>query len=153
MCNTNTISIPANDHISIASEINLNPMANHQIIKNGFNALNAIPAISGPCFELDKTSSFFLNVVRICIAANTKSVIAPKMDIIVLNSGNDSKEKTPIPNKITNGNSTIVWPIAILRPALTPSLNPYDTDAAKRGPGAMTPDADITITNTANSRI
>jgi hypothetical protein len=25
--------------------------------------------------------------------------------------------------------------------------------AAKRGPGAMTPDAEITITNTANSRI
>ena len=108
MCNANTISMPANDHINIASEINLNPMANHQIIKNGFNAVNTIPVISGPCFELDKTSSFFLNIVLICIVANTKSVIAPKMEIIVLNSGNDSKEKTPIPSKITNGNSTIV---------------------------------------------
>jgi len=63
------------------------------------------------------------------------------------------EKKTPIPNKITNGNSTIVCPIAILKPALAPSLNPYDMFAAKRGPGAMTPDAEITITNTANSRI
>jgi len=83
ICNTNTISIPANDHINIASEINLNPMANHQIIKNGFNALNTIPVIIGPCFRLDKTSSFFLNIVLICIVANTKSVIAPKIEIIL----------------------------------------------------------------------
>jgi len=75
------------------------------------------------------------------------------MEIIVLNSGNDSKEKTPIPNKITNGNSTIVWPIAILKPALVPSRNPCDTVATKRGPGDMTPDAEITTTNTANSKI
>ena len=62
----------ANDHIIIASEINLNPMANHQIIKNGFNALNIIPVISGPCFGFDKTNSFFPNIVLICIIANTK---------------------------------------------------------------------------------
>jgi len=93
MCKPNTISMPANDHISIASEINLNPIANHQIIKNGFNALNVIPAINGPCFKFDRTSSFFPSAVLICIAANTKSVMAPKMEIIVLNSGNDSREK------------------------------------------------------------
>jgi len=74
MCSPNIISMPANDHISIASEINLNPMANHQIIKNGFNALSTIPAISGPCFGLDKASSFPLNVVLICIIANTKII-------------------------------------------------------------------------------
>ena len=68
------------------------------------------------------------------------------MEIIVLNSGKDSKEKTPIPNKITKGNSTIVWPIAILTPDLVPSRNPYDTFAANNGPGAITPDAEITIT-------
>ena len=73
--------MPANDHINIASEINLNPMANHQIIKNGFNALNTIPAINGPCFGLDETSSLLLNIVLICIAANAKSVIAPKIEI------------------------------------------------------------------------
>jgi hypothetical protein len=38
-------------------------------------------------------------------------------------------------------------------PALVPSLNPYDTVAAKRGPGDMTPDVEITMTNNANSRI
>jgi hypothetical protein len=43
----------------------------------------------------------------ICIPANPKRVIAPKIDIIVLNSGKISNENTPIPNKITNGNSTI----------------------------------------------
>ncbi len=74
------------------------------------------------------------------------------MEIIVLNSGKLSNEKTPIPNKITNGNSTIVWPVAILMPDFPPSLNPYDIFAAKRGPGAITPDAEMTITNTANSR-
>ena len=128
-------------------------MVNHQIIKNGFNALNIIPVSIGPCFGLDEMISFLLNIVLICIAAKTNSVTAPKIDTMILNSGNDSKEKTPIPNKITNGNSTMVWPIAIFRPALAPSLNPYDTFAAKRGPGAMTPDAEITITNTANSKI
>ena len=44
----------------------------------------------------------------ICIAAKTKSVIDPKMEIITLNSGKDSKEKTPIPSNTTSGNSTIV---------------------------------------------
>ena len=75
------------------------------------------------------------------------------MEIIVLNSGKDSKEKTPIPNKTTKGNSTIVWPMAILTPDLLPSRNPYDTFAANNGPGAMTPDAEITITIIANSKI
>ena len=65
MCKPNTISMPANDQISIASEINLNPMANHQIIKNGLNALNTIPAINGPCFGLDGTRFLLLNVVLI----------------------------------------------------------------------------------------
>ena len=145
--------MPANAHINIASEINLNPMVSHQIKKNGFNALSAIPASIGPCFKLDETSSFFPIIALICIAAKTKSVIDPKMEIITLNSGKDSKEKTPIPSNTTSGNSTIVWPIAIFKPALEPSLSPYDTFAAKRGPGAMTPEAEITMTKTAKSRI
>ena len=152
MCRTNTISMPANAQISMASEINLNPIVNHQIIKNGFNALSRIPVINGPCFRLDFLNSFFSNIVLICIVANTKSVIAPKMDIIVLNSGNDSRENTPIPNKITSGSSTIVCPIAILMPDLVPSFNPCATFAAKRGPGAITPDAETTITKITNSK-
>ena len=39
MCRKNTINMPENAQINIASEINLNPIVNHQIIKNGFNAL------------------------------------------------------------------------------------------------------------------
>jgi len=94
MCRTNTICMPVNAQISMAPEINLNPIVNHQIAKNGFNAVSMIPVISGHCFSLDFLISFFSNIVLICIAANTKSVIAPKMDIIVLNSGNDSRENT-----------------------------------------------------------
>ena len=84
--------------------------------------------------------------------AKTKSVIAPKIEINILNSGNISKENTPTPNSKINGNSTIEWPIAILIPDLVPSLNPYAMLAAKSGPGAITPDAEMAITNTANSK-
>ena len=128
-------------------------MVNHHTTKNGFNALNAIPVINGPCFGLDEVISLSTNTVLICIAAKIKSVIAPTIEIIVLNSGNSSKEITPTPNKMTNGNSTIVWPMAIFTPAFAPPLNPYVILAANRGPGAMTPDAEIIITNTANSII
>ena len=61
MCKTNTTNIPENAQINIASEINLNPIVNHQIIKNGFNALSAIPVINGLCFGIDVISSFFCN--------------------------------------------------------------------------------------------
>jgi hypothetical protein len=127
-------------------------MVSHQIIKNGFNALSTIPVIKGPCFAFAVLFSFFCMTPLICKIANRKSVIAPKIEIQVLNSGNISKETTPIPNKITKGNSTIVWPIAILIPDFVPSRNPYDTFAAKSGPGAITPDAEMTITITVNSR-
>jgi len=137
----------------MASEINLKPIVSHQIIKNGFNPLSTIPVTKGPCFEFDVMLFFFCNAVLICNIANAKSVIAPKIEIIVLNSGKISKENTPTPNKTTNGNSTIVWPTAILIPDLVPPRNPYETFAAKSGPGAMTPDAEITITIIANSRI
>lgn len=145
--------MPENAQIIIASEINLKPIVSHQIIKNGFNALSAIPVINGPCLRFVVMSSFFCKTDFICKIANTKSVIAPKIEIQVLNSGKISKDKTPTPNKITKGNSTIVWPTAILMPDLVPSRNPYDTLAAKSGPGAMTPDAEIAITIIANSRI
>ena len=39
----------------------LNPIVNHQIIKNGFNALSAIPVINGPCFGIDVISLLFCN--------------------------------------------------------------------------------------------
>ena len=100
--------MPENAQINIASEINLNPIVNHQMIKNGFNALNAIPVINGPCFGFVVMFSFFCNTVLICNIANANNVIAPKTEINVLNSGNISKENTPTPNKITRGNSTMV---------------------------------------------
>ena len=49
-CNMNKITIPPNDQISIASEINLNPTLNHQIMKNGFSALKIIPVVIVPYF-------------------------------------------------------------------------------------------------------
>ena len=152
-CNTNTIKIPTNAHIAIASEINFNPIVNHQIIKNGFNALSKTPVMIGPCFSFVSDFSFFFNVDLICINANTKSVIAPKIEIIVLNSGKISNDKIPIPNKITNGNSTSECPIAILIPALVPCFNPYVMFAANNGPGDITPDAEIIMTIIANSMI
>ena len=64
ICNTKTISIPANAHIIIASEINLNPIVIHQIIKNGFNALSKIPVTIGPCFGfIEIYFSFFIIVL------------------------------------------------------------------------------------------
>jgi len=44
MCSKNIIAIPENDHNSIESEINLNPIVNHHIIKKGFNTEKIIPA-------------------------------------------------------------------------------------------------------------
>ena len=145
--------MPENAQINMASEINLNPIVSHQMIKNGFKALNTIPVISGPCFGLVVMFSFFCNTVLICNAANANNVIAPKIEIKTLNSGNVSKENTPIPNKITRGNSTMECPIAILIPDFAPSRSPYDILAANSGPGAITPDAEMTITITANSKI
>ena len=153
MWRKNSISMPENAHISIASEINLNPIVSHQMMKNGFNALNAIPVINGPCFGLVEVFSFFCSTVLICNVANTNNVIAPKTEINTLNSGNISKENTPIPNKITKGNSTMECPMAILIPDFVPSRNPYDTLAANSGPGVITPDAEMAITITANSKI
>ena len=153
ICDRKTISTPTNAHIIIASEINLNPIVIHHMMKNGFNALNTIPVIIGPCFGFFRMFFFFPTIVLICSAANPKSVSAPKIDMIVLNSGKISKENTPIPNKITNGSSTIVCPIAILIPDLTPSLKPYVIFAVNSGPGDITPDAEIIITKTANSII
>ena len=72
ICNPNKISIPANAHINIASEINLNPIVNHQIIKNGFRALSAIPAINGLCLRLEKLDSLLRRTSLICIPANNK---------------------------------------------------------------------------------
>ncbi len=152
-CNTNTIKIPTNAHIAIASEINFKPIVNHQIIKNGFNALSKTPVMIGPCFSFVSDFSFFFNVDLICINANTKSVIAPKIEIIILNSGKISSEKIPIPNKIINGNSTSECPIAIFIPALVPYFNPYVIFAANNGPGDITPDAEIIMTIIANSMI
>ena len=151
ICNTNTIKIPANAHIAIASEINFNPIVNHQIIKNGFNALSKIPVMIGPCLSFVSIFLFFFSTDLICISANTKSVIAPKTEMISLNSGNISSDKIPIPNKITRGNSTSEWPIAILIPALLPCFNPCVIFAANNGPGDITPDAEIIITIIANS--
>ena len=48
----NKISNPKSDHSTIESEISLNPTVNHQIIKNGFSALNKIPERNGPYFVL-----------------------------------------------------------------------------------------------------
>ena len=38
-------------------------------------------------------------------------------------------------------------PIAIFIPEIFPSRNPYITFAANNGPGDITPDAEITMTN------
>lgn len=58
--------------------------------------------------NFDSENFFSSNIDFNCNAPKIKSVIAPKMDIVILNSGNLSNENTPIPSKITNGNSTIV---------------------------------------------
>ena len=144
--------MPENAQINIASKINLNPIVSHQIMKNGFNALNVIPVIKGPCFGFVMADSFLCNAVLICNIANTNSVIAPKIEIDALNSGNISNDNTPNPNKITKGNSTMACPMAILIPDFAPPRNPYDTFAANNGPGAITPDAEMTITVIANSK-
>ena len=65
MCKKNTTSMPENAQINIASEINLNPIVNHQIIKNGFNTLRVIPRINGLCFGIDEMSLFFCNTFLI----------------------------------------------------------------------------------------
>ena len=54
---------------------------------------------------------------------------------------------------MTNGSSTMVWPMAILIPDLAPSLSPYAMFAANNGPGAITPEAEIPMTIMANSKI
>ena len=152
ICATNTIRIPTKDQIIIASEINFNPILIHQIKKNGFNPVNMIPVNSGLCFELCLTFLFSFIVDLICIAAKTNNAIAPMIEIVALNSGNDSSEKTPIPNRIINGNSTIVCPIASFMPDFVPPFMPYVMFAANNGPGDMTPEADIITIMRINSK-
>lgn len=152
ICAINTTRIPTKDHIIIASEINFNPILIHQIKKNGFNPVSMIPVSSGFCFEMCLMFLFFFIVDLICIAAKANNAIAPRIEIIVLNSGNNSSEKTPIPNKIINGNSTIVCPIASFMPDFVPSLMPHAMFAANNGPGDMTPEADIITTMRTNSK-
>jgi len=78
MYRTNTISIPANVQTNTASEINLNPIVNHHIIKNGLNTLNKIPVIIGLLSSLDFENSFFSNIDLNYSVPKMKSVMAPK---------------------------------------------------------------------------
>ncbi len=147
MCTKNKITTPKTPKISIDSEISTKPIVNHQIMKNGFNALSKIPARNGPCLEFVSRFEFCFVIERICRAANPKSPAAPKIVIIVLISGALSIETSPNPRIMIKGNSTIVWPTAILIPEIFPSRSPYIRFAAKRGPGDITPDAEIIMTN------
>ena len=144
--------MPIIDQISKASEISLKPTVNHHIIKNGFNALKIIPEKTGPYLGWIFCELLFVRFL-ICNPAKQKRAIAPKIEIISSNLGKLTREKTPKPNNNTRGSSIIVWPCAIFIPAFVFSFNPYTTVDAKRGPGDNTPDAEITITDTAKYQI
>jgi len=58
----------------------------------------------------------------------------------------------PTPSRMIKGNSTTVWPYAILIPAFAPCFKPYEMFAANNGPGDITPDAEINITIPANAK-
>ena len=75
------------------------------------------------------------------------------MDIVVLNSGNNSSENAPTPKRTIRGNSTIVCPNATFMPDFVPPLMPQAIFAANSGPGDMTPEAEIMMTTSANSKI
>jgi len=106
-----------------------------------------MPAINGPCPDfVSKLNSCFVTDL-ICNIANPNNPMAPNIVIIVLISGILSIEKNPTPNNNIKGNSTMVCPIAIFIPEILPSRNPYITFAANNGPGDITPDAEITMTN------
>ena len=96
----------------------------HQIIKNGFNALRKIPASIGPLVGFKFLWFFFWNIVLICKPAKPNNPTAPIIAIKTLNSGIIFDVIIPAPKKTINGNSTIVWPIAIFYPAIFPSLIP-----------------------------
>jgi len=52
--------IPENAQINIASEIILNPIVSHHIMKNGFKPVSAIPTIMGFFFDSEKIDLFFI---------------------------------------------------------------------------------------------
>ena len=109
-----------------------------------------MPAKNGPCLCVYSGVDFF-NAFLICNPAKQKRLRAPSMDTYSLNCGNAESEIAPTPSSTTRGNSTIVWPYAILKPVFHPPLMPYAIFAAKSGPGDMTPDTEIVITIAANS--
>ncbi len=76
---------------------------------------------------------------------------APSTVMISLNWGKLSSDNTPRPINMTSGNSTIVWPMAILNPASF-CLAPLDIVDANSGPGAITPDIETATTVAKNAK-
>ena len=125
-------------------------MVNHHTRKNGFKPLSNIPIINGPCFEEYSFDDFFNNPLS-CNPVNANKLTAPRIDMYSLKCGNVDNEIAPIPKRMTNGNSTTVWPYAILIPDIQPPFTPYATFAVKRGPGDITPETEMVMTVMANS--
>ncbi len=78
--------------------------------------------------------------------------MAPRIEIIVVISGMNSTEKIPIPKNIINGSSMTECPTATLIPEYLIFFKPNEMLAANKGPGAITPDAEIRITSNAKLR-
>jgi hypothetical protein len=108
------------------------PTVSHQIKKNGFKALNMTPNKIGPFLAPIPTQAFCLLTLPfvmliIWVKAKTTTAIPPTM-LIIFRFSLFAKTCENV-NKLnasamTNGNSTIVCPNAILIPAVTPCLLP-----------------------------
>ncbi len=106
----------------------------HHIRKKGFKALNITPNKIGPFLLLIPTYAFCLSsltFVILIIWVKAKTIIAiPPMMLIIFRFSLFRKTyenvNKPKANAMTNGNSTIVCPNAILIPVSNPLFAPID---------------------------
>jgi hypothetical protein len=120
------------------------PILIHQAIKYGLKAVRKMPVkIDEPYLNL----SFDVLSVLIC-SASFKVRLPKKIKNIPPTAPNNIFttliwKNVLNPNAIakTRGNSTIVWPTAMPKPAFQPFFAPNVIDDAVKGPGANAPEA------------
>ena len=125
-------------------------MVAHQNRKYGLPAESITPVTTGALFAaLVCCSSGERMSLSIWIAIKSKN-IPPAKPIMICAVGNFSILPGPNTIKTISGNSTMPCPTAISAPAYRERA-PIAMAAAVTGPGAITPESDITITSAKKS--
>ena len=124
------------------------PTVAHHKRKYGFALVARIPETIEPCLECEGLvlSSFCVLSVRKPMYINIRPPAKPIVFWAMLEDKNSAKPKYM---RNIRGNSTIPCPREIRNPAAL-SLDPFAIATAKTGPGVITPDKDIEMTDSRN---